>query len=517
MSTLGAITAALAFISIIQFVYVRIQHRIALAEASRSQNCATPPHLPTKDFLFGLDTVFENLRALKRNGRIKQISSQHQELGKTFESYPFGRRVVSTVDVRNIQAVLSGQQEKFGVGPIREHAQGPMTGRGIITSDGGVWMHGRDMVKPTFSRSQIADRGLFEGFVQRFLQLLPIDEGRIVDLQPLFDRLILDASSEFIFGESFDSLSSDCPVDSKRFLDAFSYAQKGVGLRVLMGKMSFLIRDAKFWEACKVIRQFTQDHVDRALSNRVRHNEREDTEKNIASHVKTRMEKGNEKYILVHEMARESQNREELCSQLLNVFFAGRDTPAVALSNIFFCLARHPKAWEKIRKEVEGLKIEDLTFERLKSLRYVQYVINEALRLYPPVPNQSRTALTPSILPTGGGSTGTQPILLFLGDTVSMNFYTMHRNSAIYSPDPNAFRPERWRDIRPGWHYLPFGGGARHCPAQQLALFWVAYTVVRMAMEVKGVRNRDEVEEFVECLKLNMESGNGVQVELVRG
>lgn len=98
-----------------------------------------------------------------------------------------------------------------------------------------------------------------------------------------------------------------------------------------------------------------------------------------------------------------------------------------------------------------------------------------------------------------------------------MNFYTLHRNPVIYAPDPDFFHPERWRDIRPSWHYLPFGGGARHCPMQQLALFWVAYTVVRTAMEVKAVRNRDEVEDFVECLKLNMESGNGVQVELVRG
>lgn len=131
-----------------------------------------------------------------------------------------------------------------------------------------------------------------------------------------------------------------------------------------------------------MIRQFTQRHVDWALANRARHDEREDVEReerNIAGRVKTKMEKGDEKYILVHEMARESQNREELCSQLLNVFFAGRDTPAVALSNIFFCLARHPNVWEKIREEIEELEIEHLTFERLKSLRYVQYVINEGM------------------------------------------------------------------------------------------------------------------------------------------
>jgi cytochrome P450 len=85
------------------------------------------------------------------------------------------------------------------------------------------------------------------------------------------------------------------------------------------------------------------------------------------------------KYVLVYEMAKESLDREELTSQLLNVFFAGRDTPAVALSSVFFCIARHPEVWKKVRDEIEGLTVADLTFERLKSLRYVQHVINEGI------------------------------------------------------------------------------------------------------------------------------------------
>lgn len=139
------------------------------------------------------------------------------------------------------------------------------------------------------------------------------------------------------------------------------------------------------------------------------------------------------------------------------------------------------------------------------------------MRLHPPVPNQARSCLTHTTLPFGGGPDGSQPILIHAGDSVGMNFYALHRNPEIYGPDPDVFRPERWPDLRPSWDYLPFGGGARHCPAQQLALFWVGYAVVRMAMEFKEVRNRDVVMEFKENLKLNLESENGVKVELVRG
>jgi cytochrome P450 len=62
---------------------------------------------------------------------------------------------------------------------------------------------------------------------------------------------------------------------------------------------------------------------------------------------------------------------EALCEQLLNVFFAGRDTPAVALGNVFFCVARHPLAWSNIREETKGLRADELSFEKLKGLRYI--------------------------------------------------------------------------------------------------------------------------------------------------
>jgi len=131
----------------------------------------------------------------------------------------------------------------------------------------------------------------------------------------------------------------------------------------VMGRMSFMLRDSRFWKSCTYIRNYTQRHVDLALAG--------------PNDSKKATESEKEKYVLVYEMAKESRYREELTSQLLNVFFAGRDTPAVALSNVFFCLARHPEVWKKVRDEIEGLTVADLTFERLKSLRYVRHVITE--------------------------------------------------------------------------------------------------------------------------------------------
>jgi cytochrome P450 len=312
---------------------------------------------------------------------MRTTQADAQKYGHTYQSFPFARRTITITSARNIQTVLSLEHEKFGVRPIRGPAQ-EMTGPGIIVNDGKVWEHARAMIRPAFTRTLIANRELFDVHVERFFELLPTN-GSVIDLQPLFDRLvgsnlrrkqattdtsqILDSSSEFIFGQSFGSLLPLCPIDSQAFLDSFNYAQKGVGIRVLLGNARFLMRDAKFFQSCKLIQDYTQRHVDRALQRR-------DSRQDKSEGDNTSSER---KVILVYELANETSDRSMLTSQLLNVFFAGRDTPAVALTNIFFLLARHPDVWKKCREEVQGLQKEALTFEKLKSLRYIQHVINE--------------------------------------------------------------------------------------------------------------------------------------------
>ena len=295
--------------------------------------------------------------------------------------------------------------------------------------------------------------------------------------------------------------------------------------KIGLGRLSFLLRDErnkKYRENCDLVQRYTQEYVERAL-------ERQGKNADVAEDEGT--------YILVHELAKQTTDKQALCDELLNVFFAGRDAPAVALGNVFFHLTRHPEVWRKIREEAEGLRVEDLSFEKLKSLRYTQHAINEgkcntmilyylqvarpsnrfpAIRLHPMVPVLGRNCLAETALPYGGGPDGNMPVCVIPGDHVRFDLYTMHRDPSVFGPNVEAYRPERWENIRPFWNYLPFSGGARHCPGQQLALFWTSYTVVRMAMEFKELQNRDPVDEYVENLRLNMESANGVKVALVR-
>jgi cytochrome P450 len=181
--------AAIFTLPIVFLILSRIGHLIAYRRAARRSGCSAPPRLPSKDPIFGIDNVLADLRQRKEKRKIRTLYATFQKLGKTFEFYPFGRRVIATVDPRNVQFVLATEFEKFGVGPARETATVPMMGRGIICADGKKWREGRDLIMPTFTRIQIADREMFDKHVQRFLGRLPSD-GCMTDLGPLFDQLV---------------------------------------------------------------------------------------------------------------------------------------------------------------------------------------------------------------------------------------------------------------------------------------------------------------------------------------
>lgn len=93
------------------------------------------------------------------------------------------------------------------------------------------------------------------------------------------------------------------------------------------------------------------------------------------------------------------------------------------------------------------------------------------LRLYPPIPIISRTALQATILPAGGGSDGTKPVTVRKGSSIGYTVYVMHRLKKLYGEDADLFRPERWDpnvnnvvDLKNiGYEYLPFNAGPRVC------------------------------------------------------
>jgi cytochrome P450 len=92
-----------------------------------------------------------------------------------------------------------------------------------------------------------------------------------------------------------------------------------------------------------------------------------------------------------------------------------------------------------------------------------------ALRLYPPVPFNTRTALKDTTIPVGGGADRLSPIFIPKGATVLYSVSAMHRRTDLWGPDAAKFVPERWEGGKMrGWQYLPFNGGPRICLGREL-------------------------------------------------
>ena len=177
----------------------------------------------------------------------------------------------------------------------------------------------------------------------------------------------IDSSTEYLFGQSSNSLASDFPsLETEGLIKSFDTALRGVSRRQLLGfATKFLIRD-RLWEASIVETHARVDgYIDAALRRR---------ETTLGSFTKDPIP--SQSYVFIDQLVYETQDRAFLRDQLLNVFFPARDSSAIGASCVFFLLARNPEVWEKLRKDVAKID-QPVTFELLKSKKYLTHVINE--------------------------------------------------------------------------------------------------------------------------------------------
>ena len=490
-------SSATLLLSTILLLTVRfVWNNLRSYQLKHQGKCQPPPSVPQKDPFFGLDIIYsrftENFENRTRDTIARDFFSTY---GHTFQSKPFGVPEIVTESPELVKAIYGTDFESFGVGPSRAFGLRPLVrDGGLMTTDGPIWKAHRATLNPIFSKA-VGRQEPFDRHIERLLELIPKD-GSTIDLQPLFDRLALDSATEILFGESTLTLIPNPPADAVKFLDAFNYLLRGVGIRMVLPSYDFFSRDPKFWSSCKDC----QDFVDRIL----------DTVMEEASNFPQV-----QKYSIAHELAKIMDNRVQIRDQLLGLFLPVHDAIGTPLTNIFFMLARNPAAWAKLRQEINGIGSAKLTPKLLKSLTYLNCVINETLRLYPAISANERIALSDTILPSGGGPDGTYPVFVEKGVKVVLWFSTMARRKDLWGEDAAEWRPERWQNAKPDrWINLSFGAGPRSCPGSELGLIQIGMTMVRLAQKYQILENHDPVEEFIDRWRVTTVSKNGAKVGL---
>ncbi|KAF7934876.1 uncharacterized protein EAE98_002921 [Botrytis deweyae] len=202
------------------------------------------------------------------------------------------------------------------------------------------------------------------------------------------------------------------------------------------------------------------------------------------------------RYVYLDELVKKTKDRTELRNQVLTLFIPARDSTSSVTGLTCFHLARHPDVWIKLREEVMSIGDAPMTFDLLKSMKY-------RLRLLASAGLSIQTCVEDCVLPRGGRPDGKSPILVRPGTEIRIVFHALHKDRDIWGENAMEFRPERWENFRTTWEYIPFLGGSRICPAQQMALAEVYYFVVRFMQEFKFMENRDPETKFAPGMKLS--------------
>ncbi|KAF1953566.1 cytochrome P450 52A12 [Byssothecium circinans] len=488
-------------------LYTRLALYLRRRAFKKQHNCQPSFYTYNKDPILGLDVLQESLRHVKTRTLLPAQRNRFlSQNTRTFRSRQVDSPIIATIEPENMKTILSLRFKDYSLGH-RQRAFYPLLGDGIFNSDGEKWANSRHLLRPNFAREQVADLEALERHFKLLLQHIPGDAATF-DLQKLFFRYTLDTATEFLFNHSTNSLrvlGDDSQSAEAAFAKAFTRASDDILAQIRAGALHWFRRGRKERrEAVRICHEYVERFADEAISWR---RDRD------AGKIE---EKGNERYVFIRELAKQTTDRTVLRDELINILLAGRDTTAGLLSNMFFMIATRPRIWEKIREEVKFLGGRPPSYDELRNLKYVKYCLNEGLRLFPAVPGNMRLAVRDTVLPLGGGKDQKSPLFVAKGTAVGYSPFAMHRREDFYGADAEEFRPERWETLRVGWEYLPFNGGPRICLGQQYALTEASFVTVRLAQMFKAVESRDtNGGVWVEGLGLTLCSGNGTLVGLV--
>jgi len=357
-----------------------------------------------------------------------------------------------------IEQVLIIQQTKFYKSTVSKEATERLLGQGLLISEGDFWRRQRRLAQPAFHRARINE---YAAAMVEIAQAHAREwrSGETRDMAHEMTSTTLDIAVRTLFGTTL-------PGEAEQVGRAMTFL-----MRYSLGRARSPVTIPAAWPTPKNRRanreyEFLDSLVYRIISER-------QAEGNSVHHTDLLA-------LLMSAMDEDGSQMtpRQLRDETMTLFLAGHETTALTLSWTWYLLSQNPAAESRLHEELSGVlggrppEVADL--ERLP---YLQAVVSEVLRLYPPAYLLARTSVAPCTL--GGYD-------FPVGTTILVSQYVMHRDPRFYD-DPDAFRPERWLEglaaRLPAGAYFPFGDGPRRCIGQGFALLESALVIGTIAQK----------------------------------
>lgn len=475
------------------------------------------------------------------------IMDIYLELFEEYQTTTLNTRIlwsdnIITMDQEHVKYIMATGFNNFWRGKYQKERMEKFLGRGIFNRDGDIWRMHRSNTRPFFARERISDFECFEKYTSRTLGIISSSSfggshpsaAAAIDVQDLYSRFTIDAASDSFFGKNLDTLSCPLPTPGSStlsakgsltsssssatgagdppswnsFTEAFESAQATVTRRGRLGyfwPLFELFKD-KNQKNVDVINEFIEPLVREALEDKEKMKDR-----GVTSPV-------GERTFLQH-LCESTDDSVLIRDQLLSLLLASRDTTACLLTYVTYFMAMHPEICQKLRAEV----LEHCgprnppSYEQIRGMKYMRAVINETLRLFPPVPLNVRECRHSCTLPpsdptfaysspsskspsyaqtiptTNPTAPDPRPLYVPSGTPVVFLPLLIHRNKALWGPDAEQFDPERWIDrsrvkkfVENPTMWMPFSLGPRICVGQNYAYNEASFFLVRLLQQYDG-------------------------------
>lgn len=321
----------------------------------------------------------------------------------------------------------------------------PLLGEGLLTSSGDFWLRQRRMMQPYFHQKYVATllppmvaatQDLIARWNQRPAGSPPLDVAR--ELMGLTLRIV-----------GLTLLGTEVSQES-------GSVGRALGISLEAGAKSFFrLVDVPQWLPTPDNRkvQAARAELDKVVFAIIRDRRAagpkgEDAPRDLLDMLVEARD----------EETGEGMSDQALRDEVMTIFLAGHETTATALAWTLYLLSKHPEARRRVQEEVrEVLGDRAPTWDDLPKLAYTGRVIDESMRLYPPIYVIQKTAIEADEL---GG------FAIPAGQDVTISIYALHHHPQHWENpegfDPDRFLPER-SEGRERFAFMPFGGGGRIC------------------------------------------------------